>query len=86
MENSFAENYIGKMKRECLNYFFCVTLDQLDYINRQWLVYYHRERPQQGKDIGNKALRPDFTPSANGEIKREQRLRGFISYYYRDAA
>jgi putative transposase len=84
--NSFVECYIGKVKRECLNHFFCISLDQLDYINRQWLAYYNNERPHQGVDIGNKVLRPDFTPSDKGEIKREQRLGGVISWYYRDAA
>ncbi len=86
MANSFAENYVGKIKRECLNHFFCVSLDQLDYINREWLAYYNEQRPHQGTDIGNKVLRPDFRPTTEGEIKREQRLGGIISYYYRDAA
>ncbi|MDF7823875.1 integrase core domain-containing protein [Pontiellaceae bacterium B12227] len=84
--NSYAECYIGKVKRECLNHFFCVSLDQLDYINREWLAYYNEQRPHQGTDIGNKVLRPDFTPATEGEIKLEQRLGGIISYYYREAA
>lgn len=84
--NSYCECHIGKTKRECLNHFFCVSLDQLDYINREWLTYYHNERPHQGVDIGNKVLRPDFTPTDKGEIKREQRLGGIISWYHRKAA
>jgi putative transposase len=84
--NSFVECYIGKAKRECLNHFFCISLDQLNYINRQWLAYYNNERPHQGVDIGNKVLRPGFKPTDKGEIKREQRLGGVISWYYRDAA
>ncbi|MDF7826872.1 integrase core domain-containing protein [Pontiellaceae bacterium B12227] len=84
--NSYCECYIGKAKRECLNHFFCISLDQLDYINQQWLVYYNNERPHQGVDIGNKVLRPDFTPTTEGEIKRKQRLGGIISWYYREAA
>jgi putative transposase len=84
--NAFAECYIGKCKRECLNHFVCVSLDQLDYINREWLLYYNNHRPHQGADIDNKVLRPDFTPSTEGEIKREQRLGGIISWYYREAA
>lgn len=84
--NSYIECYIGKAKRECLNHFICVSLDQLDYINREWLTYYNEQRPHQGTDIGNKVLRPDFTPTTTGEIRREQRLGGIISWYYRDAA
>jgi len=37
-------------------------------------------------DIGNKVLHPDFKPTDKGEIKREQRLGGVISWYYREAA
>lgn len=84
--NGYCECFIGKIKRECLNHFVCVSLDQLDYINREWLTYYNEQRPHQGTDVGNKVLRPDFTPSTEGEIKREQRLGGIISYYYREAA
>lgn len=58
---------------------------QLDYINREWLMYYNNERPPQGKEIGNKVLRLDFAPMPNGEIKREQRPGGIISWYYREA-
>jgi len=84
--NSFCECYIGKLKRECLNHFICFSKQQMDYINREWLAYYHNHRPHQGVDIGNKVLRPDFKPTDKGEIKREQRLGGIISWYYRDAA
>jgi putative transposase len=109
--NAFCECYIGKLKRECLNHFICFSMDQLNYINREWLEYYHNHRPHQGKDIGNKVLRPELcpapqwhpfgtrhsaripfasqaviTPTDNGVIKREQRLGGVISYYYRAAA
>jgi putative transposase len=86
MANSFCECYIGKIKRECLNHFICFSKQQLDYINREWLAYYHNHRPHQGVDIGNKVLRADFKPTDKGEIKREQRLGGVISWYYRDAA
>jgi len=84
--NAYAESCIGVFKKKCLNHFVCVSLDQFDYINRQWLAYYNNERPHQGTDIGNKVLRPDFKPSDRGKIKREQRLGGIISWYYRDAA
>lgn len=84
--NAFCECYIGKIKRECLNHFFCFSTKQLDYINSEWLAYYHYHRPHQGVDIGNRVLDVDFTPTTEGEIKREKRLGGIISYYYRAAA
>jgi putative transposase len=84
--NSFCECYIGKTKKECLNHFLCFSLDHLDYINREWLDYYHRQRPHQGIDIGNKVLDADFRPAKTGDVKREERLGGVIAWYYRDAA
>jgi putative transposase len=65
-------------------------MDHLDYINREWLKYYHNQRPHQGIDINNNnnnnVLDVDFRLTNQGEIKREQRLGGVISWYYRDAA
>jgi len=74
MANAFCECYIGKIKRECLNHFICFSMDHLNYINREWLAYYHNQRPHQGIDIGNKVLDVDFKPTDKGKIKREQRL------------
>jgi len=86
MANSYCECYVGKAKRECLNHFIYFSLDHLDYINREWLSYYNKQRPHQGVDIGNNVLDVDFRPIDQGEVKREQRLGGVISWYYRDAA
>lgn len=84
--NGYVESCIGVFKKQCLNHFICLSLDHLNHINREWLAYYNNERPHQGKEIGNKVLRPDFTSTDKGEIKREQRLGGIISWYYREAA
>lgn len=84
--NGYCESCIGIIKKQCLNHFICFSLDHLNYINREWLAYYNNERPHQGEDIGNKVLRPDFKPTDKGEIKREQRLGGVLSWYYREAA
>jgi putative transposase len=84
--NAFCECYIGTYKHQCLNSFFCLSLDQLDYINRQWVTYYNNERPHQGKDIGNNILRPAFTPNSEGKIVRHESLGGVLAWYERDAA
>ena len=84
--NGYAEASIGIVKKQCLNHFICFSLDHLNHINKEWLNYYNNHRPHQGVDIGNKILRPDFQPTDKSEIKREQRLGGIISWYYRAAA
>ena len=83
--NGYAEACIGIIKKQCLNHSICFSLDHLDHINHEWLVYYNNERPHQGVDIGNKVLRPDFTPTDKGVIKREHHLGGVILWYYRAA-
>ncbi len=84
--NGYVESCIGVFKKQCLDHFVYFSLEHLNHINHEWVKYYNTERPHQGVDIGNKVLRPNFTPSDKGEIKREQRLGGVISWYYRDAA
>ncbi len=65
---------------------FCLSLDQFDYINQKWVTYYNNERPHQGKDIGNKILRPEFSPTSEGEIMRHEALGGVLAWYERIAA
>lgn len=82
--NSYCESFIGTVKRECLDYFFCLSLRQVDYILREWLEYYHAERPHQGK--GNNVLTVDIKPQAVGEVRSRERLGGVVREYYREAA
>ena len=86
MQNSFAENFIGTIKRECLNHFLCFSLDQLDYINRTWVQHYHEARPHRGFDIGNRVLDEQFKPQREGSVLYREKLGGVIKEYYREAA
>ncbi|MGE4489850.1 MAG: integrase core domain-containing protein [Kiritimatiellales bacterium] len=54
--NGYVESCIGVSKKQCLNHFICLSLDHLNYINREWLMYYNNHRPHQGKEIGNKVF------------------------------
>jgi putative transposase len=84
--NGYAESYISTIKAQCLDHFVCLSIEHLEYINREWLSHYNFTRPHQGKEIDNKVLDVDFTPTTEGEIKREKKLGGIISHYYREAA
>jgi putative transposase len=84
MANAFAESYIGKFKRECLNYMHCFHVSQLNYISRQWQEHYNTERPHRGRGIDNNILDVDFTPTAEGRIQCKQRLGGILKHYYRE--
>jgi len=88
--NSFAESWIGKIKRECLNVFWCFSLGQLDHIVQEYLLYYNKFRPHQA--LGNRPLGAGEDPSPQtAEIERESVrchhwLGGLLNHYYRDAA
>ena len=84
--NAFAESFIGTIKKECLNFFLCFSLSQLDYICSSWLRHYHGARPHQGKSIGNNVLDVNFKPVRDGPIKCREDLGGLIKSYYREAA
>jgi len=82
--NSYCESYIGTLKRECLDYFFCLSLRQVDHVMKEWLEHYHRHRPHQGK--GNNVLAVDFAPQTEGAVRCREKLGGIIREYYREAA
>ena len=59
--NCFAESWIGSLKRECLNHFFCFALRQLDLIVQTYADYHNKYRPHQG--LGNRP--PSSQPLSN---------------------
>ena len=45
--NSYAEAWLGSLKRECLNHFLVFGECHLDYLIREYLAHYRHERPHQ---------------------------------------
>ncbi|WP_171006908.1 integrase core domain-containing protein [Shimia litoralis] len=84
--NAFAESFIGTIKRECLNFFVCLSRSQLDYILRTWVRHYNVDRPHRGRDIGNNVLQVDFRPARDGPIRCNRQLGGIVTSYTRCAA
>ena len=84
--NSFMESHIGSLKRECLNFFACFSLSQLDYIVDEWRKHFLKHRPHQGKDIGNKPLDAAFVPQIEGRVECASVLGGLLKSYYRKSA
>ena len=83
--NAFAESYIASCKRENLNPYVCFSLEQLDYINREWITHYHEHRPHRGGGRDNTVLGKDFVPVDGGEVRSRTRLGGLLREYYREA-
>lgn len=87
--NSFIESWIGSLKRECLNLFFCFSLRQLDFIVQAYGDYYNQFRPHQS--LGNRPPEARDDPPEAAEIKPEtircySWLGGLLRHYYREAA
>jgi putative transposase len=88
--NSFAESWIGSLKRECLNHFFCFSLGQLDHIVQTYARYHNEFRPHQG--LGNRPPGAGEAPPLRvaeteaGSIRCQRWLGGLLNHYYRQAA
>jgi len=88
--NCFAESWIGSLKRECLNHFFCFALRQLDLIVQTYADYHNKFRPHQG--LGNRppGVRGDPQPQESEidprSVTRQSWLGGLLRHYERKAA
>ena len=87
--NSFAESWIGSLKREALNHFFCFSLRQLDHIVQAYAEYHSEFRPHQRR--GNRPLGVDEDPPPKvelrvGDVRCRCWLGGILTHYYRGAA
>ncbi len=88
--NCYIESWIGSLKRECLNQFFCFGLRQLDHIVQIYVSYYNIYRPHQG--LGNRPLGVPEDRSQHareidaGVIQCQHWLGGLLKHYYRQAA
>ena len=81
--NAFAESWIASLQRECLDFFVCVSLKQLDRICSTYALFHNTVRPHQGKGIGNRVLDKSFTPQAAGKVECQVWLGGLLKHYYR---
>ena len=88
--NSFIESWIGSLKRESLNHFFCFSLGLLDHIVQTYASYHNQYRPHQG--LGNRPLgiskdrSLQMTDLDVGQIRCKEWLGGMLRHYYRKAA
>jgi putative transposase len=86
----FAESWIGTLKREGLNHFFCFSLGHLDHIVQAYANYYNELRPHQS--LGNVPLSragqppPQAIDGDTGQIRCIAHLGGLLNHYERKAA
>ena len=73
--NSFAERFVGTLRRECL--------DHLLILGEQ--RHYNGHRPHQGRQQESPLRHPDRAVNITARIERRQVLGGLISEYHRAA-
>jgi len=70
---------IRSIKEKCLNRMLIFGEHHLEYVIKEYMEYYHTERPHQGLD--NEIIEPP--PQGTGEIVGRERLGGLLKPYRR---
>jgi len=79
--NSYAESWVGTVKRECLNHFIVFGERHLRYLISEYVTHYNTTRPH--SSMNNKPLESRLAKNT-GEIKCRSKLGGIIRHYYRE--
>jgi transposase InsO family protein len=83
--NAYCERFVRSIKEEALGRMVFVGEASLRYAIRSYLRHYHTERNHQGLDNHLIVPEPEVGRTL-GPVKRQKRLGGLLSYYYREAA
>jgi len=80
--NSYAESWVGTIKRECLNHFIVFGERHLRYLIGEYVKHYNENRPHSA--MNNMPLEEtELNKENTGEIKCQSKLGGIIKHYYR---
>jgi transposase InsO family protein len=84
--NSFAERYVGTLRRECLDHLLIHGEQQLRQILTEYSQHYNDHRPHQSREQRPPLHEPDQAAiDMTARIKRRQAVQGLISEYRRAA-
>jgi putative transposase len=95
--NAFVERFVQSIQQECLDRFVIFGESHMDHVCKEYLEYYHTERPHQGQGIENQLLnrqkrrgRPSKKQRVNEvlplhDVRRSERLGGLLKSYWRKA-
>ena len=92
-QNAYVEREIPTIQRECLDQFVIFGEWHLDYLIREFLAHYHRDRPHQSLGSGlirrsrkRQKIIADDVPLSLRDIRCEQWLGGLLKSYSQKAA
>jgi putative transposase len=85
MANSFAERYVGTLRRECLDHVLISGERHLQRILAEYSRHYNEHRPHQSREQRPPLHEPGQPTDMTGRIKHRQVVHGLISEYRRAA-
>ena len=83
--NSFAERYVGTLRRECLDHLLIHGERHLRQILAEYALHYNEHRPHQSREQRPPLHEPGQPVDVTARIKRRQVVHGLISEYRRAA-
>jgi transposase InsO family protein len=83
--NSFAERYVGTLRRECLDHLLIYGEGHLRRILAEYARHYNEHRPHQSREQRPPLHEPGQTIDVTARITRTPVVHGLISEYRRAA-
>jgi len=83
--NSFAERYVGTLRRECLDHLLIYGERHLRQVLTAYARHYNEHRPHQSREQRPPLHEPVQAVDMTGRIKRTHVVHGLISEYRRAA-
>jgi transposase InsO family protein len=83
--NSFAERYVGTLRRECLDHLLICGERHLRRVLAEYAQHYNEHRPHQSREQRPPLHQPGQPIDITARIKRRQIVHGLISEYRRAA-
>jgi putative transposase len=81
--NSFAERYVGTLRRECLDHLLIHGEQHLRQVLTQYAQHYNEHRPHQSREQRPPLHEPGQPIDMTARIRRRQVVQGLISEYRR---
>ena len=83
--NSFAERYVGTLRRECLDHLLIYGEQHPRQILAEYSQHYNEHRPHQSREQRPPLHEPGQPVDVTARINRRQAVHGLISEYRRAA-
>src|SRR5262249_5542330 len=83
--NSYAERFVGTVRRECLDHVLILGERHLRKILAEYARHYNGHRPHQSLQQEPRLRQPGHTVDITAGIERRQVLSGLITEYRRAA-